>query len=142
MLTIRSTRREDTLILFRPDLKMDENEVLKVWVKYVTQDGAADVDPVQVSVPPGSNVNDLKEIIKRKLELTERLHEINLHGPDREREEGGAPRPDEGETRYRPGRLVSDITRHGFGLADENPILIRTIALQGIYKYIQTICIV
>ena len=92
---------------------------MNVWVKY----GIG--RPVEVSVPAGCNVNSLIKVIKRELELTERLYEIYLHGPELDRQEGEGT-GSEGETAYRPSRLVASILTEGVGFDDENPILIRT----------------
>jgi hypothetical protein len=90
-----------------------------VWVKYRT--GRS----VEVSVPSGDDVSDLKKLIKGELELTERLFEIELCKPEEERKEGGKHKGGE-ETAYRPSKRVSDILAEDVGVDDENPILIRT----------------
>ena len=101
---------------------------LNVWVKY----GIG--RPVEVSVPAGCNVNGLIKVIKRELELTERLYEIYLHGPELDRQEGGKHKGSD----FEPDVLVSNILETKVGTCARNPILIRTTA-QGIYFFIHHI---
>ena len=101
----------------------------KVWVKY----GAG--RPVEVSVSPECNVNDLIEVIKGKLsrKLTDvDPDEISLHGPEEGRKEGEGTGSEGEGTAYEPDVLVSAILRGGVGQTARNPILIKTTAQQGI----------
>ena len=97
----------------------------KVWVKYGTG------QPVKVSVSRECDVSDLKKVIKGELELTERLHEISLHGPEEGRKEGEGTGSEGEGTAYEPDVLVSVILQAGVGQTARKPILIRTTA-QGI----------
>jgi hypothetical protein len=106
-----------------------ESSDQKVWVKYGT--GRA----VKVSVSRECDVNGLIEAIKGKLSVTLQDYDVSqiyLHGPEEGRKEGGEGTGSEGETAYRPSRLVASILTEGVGFDDENPILIRTTAQQGI----------
>jgi hypothetical protein len=98
----------------------------KVWVKY------GKGQPVKVSVPSDGDVSDLIEVIKGKLELTERLFEIFLHGPKQDRKEGGEHKDGEEETDYDPGLSVSTVLGQGVGVDSKHPMLIRTTAPPGI----------
>ena len=111
---------------------MEDN--LKVWVKY------GKGQPVEVSVPPECNVNDLKKAIKRELsdELTGiGLSQIFLHGPKQDRKEGGEHKDGEEETDYDPGLSVSAVLGQGVGVDSKHPMLIRTTAPPGIHNFIE-----
>ena len=104
---------------------------LKVWVRY------GKGQPVEVSVPPECNVNDLKKAIKRELSVVLTgigLSYIFLHGPKQDRKEGGEHKDGEEETDYEPDVLVSVILQGGVGQTSRKAILIRTTAQQGIYN--------